>query len=312
MATSHIPANSQPRTLCGIGPEISLQSSAVRYVVITPVRNEAARFEQTCQAIVGQTIVPRAWVIVDDGSKDGTDKVAGRYASQYPWISVIRRHDRGFRAPGSGVIEAFYDGYQSLVTDWDYLIKFDADLTMEADYFERCFEQFAREPRLGIGGGNVREPDGNQRSVSAHPRFHVRGATKIYRRSCWESIGGLLKQPGWDTLDEIKANMEGWETKTFANIEVCQLKHTGSADGTWRDMTKNGLANYIVGYHPLFLVAKCAKRAWAHPFSLGASAIFYGYVEGYFKGIARVDKKVIKYVRQQQIRRLLGLSSIWN
>jgi glycosyltransferase involved in cell wall biosynthesis len=283
-----------------------------RYVIITPVRNEAQRIEKTADAIVNQTIRPTAWVIVDDGSQDGTAEITGRYAQRYPWISVIRRKDRGFREPGKGVIEAFYDGYQFLQSvDWDYLVKFDGDLSIRPDYFEKCFERFDQSPELGIGGGLVREPGQEAVMTCSHPLFHVRGATKIYRRACWESIGGLIKAPGWDTLDEVKANMLGWKTRTFVEIEVHQLKHTGSADGVWQDMSKNGFANYIMGYHPLFLLGKCVKRMLHRPYLVGGAALLCGYIRGYFKRSPRVDQAVIKYVRRQQLQRILGKESIW-
>lgn len=285
---------------------------STRYVVVTPVRNEAERIEKTAEAMIGQTICPTAWIIVDDGSQDGTGEIIERYARNYPWISTIHRRDRGFREPGTGVIAAFYDGYKSVASlPWDYLVKFDGDLSMGLDYFERCFERFDRCPELGIGGGLVREPDQQGAATCNHPLFHVRGATKIYRRACWESIGGLIQAPGWDTLDEVKANMLGWKSKTFVELEVRQLKGTGSADGAWKDMSKNGFANYVMGYHPLFFLAKCVKRAAQRPYFVGGGALLYGYTRGYLKRLPRVEKSVIQYVRRQQLLKMLGRESIW-
>jgi biofilm PGA synthesis N-glycosyltransferase PgaC len=296
--------------------EIDVEAQAnggTRYIIITPVRNEGKRFQETAMWITTQTLRPVQWIIVDDGSSDGTETIADRYSSQYSWISVVHRSDRGSRQPGAGVIEAFYEGYESLtVRDWAYLVKLDGDLSAAPDYFERCLNEFQESPQLGIGGGLVSEPNQISELVCPHPMFHVRGATKIYRRACWDSIGGLLKAPGWDTLDEVKANMLGWETRTFLNIPVRQLKATGSADGSWNDAVKNGLANYISGYHPLFLIAKCLRRIGRQPYLLGASGILYGYITGYLKRIPRVkDRALIHYLRKQQLRRLVGRSSIW-
>jgi glycosyltransferase involved in cell wall biosynthesis len=285
------------------------------YVVITPVRNEENNLPHTVESFVAQTIQPAIWIIVDDGSTDKTDSIADAAAARYPWIRVVHRKDRGFRQPGTGVVEAFYDGLASLgETTWDYLIKFDGDLAFAPDYFQRCFEKFDENERLGIGGGLIcrREAENLVVESNGDPAFHVRGATKIYRRSCWEQIGGLMKAPGWDTIDELKANMLGWETRTFEELKVHQLKDTGSADGNWRNWVKNGLANYITGYHPLFMLVKCLKRVFARPYGIGAGALAWGFLSGYVRGTRRVDDpELIRYVQKQQFRKLTLRSSLW-
>src|SRR6267142_6708553 len=166
----------------------------IRYVIITPVRNEALHIQETLQSIVGQTVKPVAWIIVNDGSTDETPAIIERFSRENAWIYVVHRPDRGFRKSGTGVMEAFYDGYRALPSsEWDFLVKFDGDLSVDSDYFEKCFDRFSRSPRLGIGGGWVEEPAQVSKSNNSHPTFHVRGATKIYRRACWQEIGDLPK-----------------------------------------------------------------------------------------------------------------------
>ena len=191
----------------------------VKYVVITPVRDEERHVEATVHSVASQTIPPVEWIIVNDGSSDRTGDILDRCAAQFPWIHVIHRPNRGFRKSGGGVIEAFYDGYHALGRDdWEFIVKLDGDLTLSPDYFEKCFEHFNEQPKLGIGGGAIcHEVDGTLK-VEANPKFHVRGATKIYRRACWEAIGGIWAAPGWDTIDEVKANMLDWKTDTFGEL----------------------------------------------------------------------------------------------
>ena len=119
------------------------------------------------------------------------------------------------------------------------------------------------------------------------PVFHVRGATKIYRRECWEQIGGLKVLTGWDTIDELKANMVGWNTKTFTELRLIQHKTTGSADGDWKNYVKNGLANYITGYHPAFMMLKCIKRLAEKPYILVSAGLFWGFLKGICKTFPR-------------------------
>jgi poly-beta-1,6-N-acetyl-D-glucosamine synthase len=287
-----------------------------RYVVITPVRNEKDNLPSTIECFATQTIRPAKWTIVDDGSTDGTSAIADAAAAGHPWIHVIHRVDRGFRLPGQGVMEAFHEGLAATGDqEWDYLVKFDGDLSFEADYFERCFERFDRSPRLGIGGGMICWHDGNGLVVESmgDPPFHVRGATKIYRRACWAEIGGLVNAPGWDTIDELKANMLGWQTGSFHDLKVHQLKFTGSADGYWKNWVKNGLANYITGYHPLFMLIKCLKRAFTRPYGWAAAGLFCGFLKGYLRRIPRgVDAELLRYIRRQQMNRLWKRPSLWD
>ena len=275
-----------------------------RYVIISPVRDEAQYIETTIVSVVNQTIQPAQWIIVDDGSSDETASIAERYSSNYPWITCVRRVNRGFRSPGSGVIATFDDGYRAIGdTNWDFLIKLDGDLTLPPDYFAKCLEQFHNDPTLGIAGGTLYHLENGRRVQEPNPQFHVRGATKIYRRGCWEAIGGLLQAPGWDTIDEVKASYLGWRTRSFPNILVLHNRPTGGAMGSWSDAIKNGTADYVSGYHPLFLLAKCLKRCRQRPFVVGSIGLLWGFVRAYLRRTPRVpDAALVKYVRQQQLR----------
>jgi biofilm PGA synthesis N-glycosyltransferase PgaC len=292
-----------------------LKVREIKYVIITPVRDEARHIGKTIRAVTSQTVRPAQWLIVDDGSTDGTSGILDVHGSQTSWINVIHRRNRGYRAAGGGVIEAFDAGY-SLVNDdgWDFIVKLDGDLSFAPDYFEQCFKIFEAEATLGIGGGTVcrLERGGLRVDSVGDPPFHVRGATKIYRRACWEQISPLVRAPGWDTIDEVKANQHGWTTRTFANLALIQHKPTGEADGGWRNWFKNGRANYITGYHPVFMMAKCAKRSLDRPYLLGSLALLTGYWSGYMERIPQMaDREAIRYLRQQQVRRLLLQPSIY-
>lgn len=287
----------------------------IRYIIITPVRDEVCYIEKTIASVIHQTVRPSQWIIVDDGSTDGTSEILDIHAAQTSWIKVIHRENRGYRANGGGVVEAFYSGYVVLNDDnWEFIVKLDGDLSFDVNYFENCFEIFAVDMTLGIGGGTVCRLDNGQMKVDSmgDPPFHVRGATKIYRRACWEKIAPLIEAPGWDTIDEVRANLHGWTTRTFIDIKLIQHKPTGGADGNWRNWFKNGRANYITGYHPLFMLAKCVKRALRRPFLVESIALLAGFCSGYIKRLPQVtDDETIRYLRWQQIRRLLLQPSIY-
>jgi len=284
-----------------------------KYVIITPVRDEEAHLTATIKSVLAQSIPPAEWVIVDDGSSDGTGAIIDEAAHMRPWIRAIHRENRGFRQAGGGVVQAFNEGYLNVATtDWEFIVKLDGDLSFEPDYFQRCFEYFESEPKLGVAGGSIYHMMEGRLALENCPAFHVRGATKIYRRACWEAIGGFLQAPGWDTLDEVKAQMLGWATRSFPDIQLIHHRYTGSADGMWRSWVKNGRANYISGYHPLFMLARCASRLVQKPYLVGAAGLVYGYLTGYLKRMPQVnDPELIRYLRHQQMGRLLGGSTIW-
>jgi poly-beta-1,6-N-acetyl-D-glucosamine synthase len=284
-----------------------------KYVIISPVRDEEEFLERTIESVLQQTIRPAEWIVVNDGSTDRTGEIIDRFASEYSWIRAVHKKNRGFRKPGGGVVEAFNEGLAALKTkDWDFIVKLDGDVICAPDYFENCFEEFSLDPRLGIGGGIIFHNLEGKETIEQVPQFHVRGATKIYKRECWEGIGGLWVAPGWDTIDEVKANMLGWTSRSFLNVRIHHQRQTGTAESRWKDLVKSGRARYVSGYHPLFMGSSCILRLFKKPYVLGSVGLLYGYVSGYVKNIPQVDDPLlIKYMRDQQVRRLLGKETIW-
>lgn len=287
----------------------------VSYIIISPVRNEEKFLNRTIDSVARQTIRPARWIIVNDGSTDATPRIADAAAATHSWITVIHRKDRGFRKSGAGVMDAFYDGFNSLgKQNWDYVIKLDGDLDFAGDTFEQIFTACEANPRLGIAGGDIFHEANGETVIESRndPAFHVRGATKFYRRACWDAMNGIPPVTGWDTLDEVKANMLGWETRRVPEARFLHLRPTGAADGGWKNAFKNGRGSYIAGYHPLYMVSKCVKRLMSPPIVIQSLGLFTGFFTSYFSSVEQIkDRQLIRYLRKQQVRRLFGLSSVW-
>src|SRR6185295_17450351 len=144
-----------------------------KYVVITPSRDESEFIEMTIKSVIAQTILPVEWIIVNDGSTDGTGDIVDKYVDQYPWIHAEHRKNRGFRSAGGGVIEAFYAGYNALKSnDWDFIVKLDGDLSFDSGYFEKCLEYFHELSKIGIGGGLIYNLVNLALKTEPHPHFH--------------------------------------------------------------------------------------------------------------------------------------------
>ena len=284
------------------------------YVVITPIRDEEEYLPLTIASMCAQTVKPLKWVLVNDGSRDRTGALIDEAAAKNPWITAVHRTDRGSRQAGSGVIAAFNDGFALIANErWDVVSKFDGDLSFAPDFFERCLQALTDDLKLGIVGGTCcrLENGALMPEFTGEPSFHVRGPTKIYRRTCFEAIGGLIQAPGWDTVDQIKANMLGWRTRTLPDVKLHHHRPTGGAYGAWSTFVKNGLANYITGYDPVFMACKCIKRSLRRPFHQGFG-LWCGFMKGYWKKIPQAgDKAMIRYLRGQQWRALTFRENLW-
>ncbi len=285
-------------------------SGFMKYVVISPVKDEAEYLDDTINSMIQQTIRPSMWVIVNDGSKDGTEAIIKNYAQKYNWIKLVNRKDAGIRQRGKGVVEAFYAGYEVIDEDYDFIVKLDGDVTFEKDYFVSLLHQFALDPQLGIAGGGLYErPDGKS-WVLYTVKNHVRGCTKVYRRECFEEIGGLVASMGWDGIDEWIALAKGWKVVSFLSLKIYHYRFTGAATGYLKSCIEQGNGAYRMGYHPLFMIARGIRRITDKPFFIGGMAMIGGYFMAWLnKQEFLADPTVVRYVRQSQMKQLVGLIS---
>lgn len=258
----------------------SSNPSNLSYVVITPVRNEAQFIGKTIESMVNQTILPKEWIIVDDGSTDETPRIINEAASENYWIKVVRRPNRGFRNTGVGEIESFYEGYNAITcTDWDFIVKLDGDLSFSMYYFENLLKQFQKNEKLGIASGVYKEVFKNGIwHIIDMPSYHAAGACKVLRKNCFIEIGGFVIAEGWDTVDEIKAMSRGWDTGHFPDLQMRHYKQEGTGMGLLRTSAMHGRIYYRTGGDKLFFLLKVIHRATKKPYLLGGLVLFIGYV----------------------------------
>jgi poly-beta-1,6-N-acetyl-D-glucosamine synthase len=255
-------------------------AGSLQYVIVTPARNEARYIQRTIDSMVAQTLRPRKWVIVDDGSTDDTRQIIGATAKQHPWITQATRVDRGFRKPGGGVIETFNDGCRLVdVSSWDLIVKLDADLSFAPNYFECIIGEFNNDPKLGIASGVYWEERRPAEWVEViMPAYHAAGACKVIRRECFEQIGGFIAARGWDTVDEIRAMACGWRTGHFRQLKLKHWKLEGSGIGSLRTCLMHGEVYYRTGGSGLFFLFKLLHRMLHRPLIVGGVAMLWGYL----------------------------------
>lgn len=281
------------------------------YAIVTPVKDEAAYIERLLSAVAGQRVQPVRWVIVDDGSTDGTREIVRRWTRRFPWIELVCLPDRGYRAPGGD--DVFHLGLRRLpLKELDYLARVDGDVTFGEDYFERLIEIFERNPRLGIASGDMVYVDHSEPEVVGGPRFQTHGPCKFYRVRCLEQIGGLVPEIGWDILDNIQAIRLGWEARRLSEVQFVHFRRVGQRRSKLGLYHNLGRAAYLCGYHPLFFWAKFLRYLPADPPVRGSLAMARAYLAPFFRREARlVDPDNHRFVRREQLKRLFGMKSIW-
>lgn len=287
-----------------------------RYCLISPCRDEAAFIRRTLDSVLGQTVKPALWVIVDDGSTDETPAILAEYEARHDCIRVVHREDRGERKVGPGVIDAFYAGYETIEQrEFDYLCKLDLDLVLPPRYFERLMERMEAEPRLGTVSGKTYYVDSQSgETIPEQIRDHMSvGASKFLRRACFEQIGGFVREVMWDGIDCHTARMHGWIAGSFdePDLRFEHLRPMGSSErGILRGRMRHGYGQYYMGTAPSFMTASALSRVMARPRLIGALAMWWGYMKAMITGQPRYDDPEFRRFlrRWQRLAMVRGLS----
>jgi biofilm PGA synthesis N-glycosyltransferase PgaC len=281
---------------------------AHNYVIISPVRDEEKYLEKTIETVFRQTVRPLRWVVVDDGSRDRTPQILTRYTKEHPWITVLRIERSGTRQLGLTEIRAFSAGYK-LIADmpFDYVVKLDCDLELPPDYFERLLSRFDRDEKLGIASGTYLEFVDEKWVDVTMPEYHAAGASKVVRAECFRQIGGFISHRGWDTVDEIRAQMAGWKSCHFTNITFRHLRSEGLAAGPLETNRMHGQIYYLTGGDVFFLILKVLHRCWhGRPFLLGGLMMLVGFLCPFLSGKPRaVTDEEAGFYRRMLNRRIV-------
>lgn len=233
--------------------------------------------------MVGQTKKPAQWIIVDDGSTDRTPQIIEQYASQHNFIRLIRNAKRTGRQTGVAEVLAFNVGYEiARLLPFDLIVKLDGDLAFEENYFEGLVAEFERNPKLGVASGVYMELSGADWKVVPMPAYHAAGASKMIRRECFEQISGFIAQRGWDTVDEIRAIAQNWDTTHFSELRMKHLKPEGSGMGQRHTAFMHGEIYYRTGGGKLFFLLKVMSRLKNPPFVIGGLFMLGGYLKAWF------------------------------
>lgn len=278
------------------------------YIVATPAFNEENHIETTIDSMISQITQPKVWIIVDDGSSDSTWEIISSVAESHSWIRAYRSPKETNQGNDGLLVAseaaAFLDGLRialEICPRPDFIVKLDADLKFDSDYFSVLFNEFSTNSRLGITGGVIYEYKGSGLVREKTSSAHVRGATKIYRYACYEDIGGVRSVFGWDVIDEMLARASGWHVKSFERVHLIHLRRTASRDGRFMGWARNGYMAYYIGMSPLRTLLRVFCRLFVAGDIVQSLGLAYGYFSNYFKRTKRLqDMEIRRLVHQHQ------------
>jgi len=281
-----------------------------KYLLISPCRNEEEYMRKTLDSVVRQSVLPAKWIIIDDGSTDNTPKILNEYANKFSWIEILTREDRGKRAVGPGVIEAFYTGYNAVnLDDYEYLCKLDLDLDLPIHYFKLLINKMKLDPRQGTCSGKsyiykkgllVSERKGDDTSL---------GMTKFYRVSCFKEIGGFVHEVMWDGIDCHRCRMLGWKASSWDEPELrfIHLRPMGSSQqNIFVGRMRHGFGQYFMGTGFVYILASVIFRLNEKPYIFGSLAVLWGWLRSALLRMDRYDDPEFrKFLNHYQWRSLL-------
>jgi glycosyltransferase involved in cell wall biosynthesis len=278
----------------------------MRYVLITPAKNEERFITKTLDSVVAQALLPERWVIVDDGSTDRTAEIVHGYAGRFPWIELLQRPQRLDRS-FAGKVHAFNVGLERVKPlEFEVIGNLDADLSFDPNYLEFLMRKFAEDPKLGVGGTPFLEDGYDSARDSFEGENHVAGGCQLFRRRCFQDIGGYIPNPagGIDWIAVTTARMKGWRTRSFPEKRFHHYRTLGTAGrSSVAASFSYGEKDYYLGGSPLWQLFRVAYRTMKHP--VEGVALLSGYCWAALRRTKRpVSPELMRFHRREQMKKL--------
>lgn len=284
------------------------------YALLTAARDEEKYIPEVIRSVAKQTIPPIRWIIVDDGSSDGTFATATEAAKVLRQVQIIRRMglERGFASQAASLNY----GWEVLKEQFtnsppDFIGILDADVTLTSRHFERLMDLMVADERLGLAGGWVFEPKGGTwQTRSLNQEHSVPGCCQFFRWSVFENIGGFILTPfgGLDWAAEISVRAQGFEVISFKELLVFHHRPTvRDLRSGFRTAFRQGRMDASLGCGLLFHLARTLRRSRQTPALISAAFRFTGYAWQRCIGRCILPPEALKYFRRWQVNRLKAL-----
>ena len=289
------------------------------YALVTPAKNEKQFIERTIQSVLAQNCRPLKWVIVDDGSSDGTADIVAQFAQRHDFIVLLRRNGSNKRSFVSKV-EAFNLGLSALKdTQCELIGNLDADMVLRPNYYANMIAAFANDQKLGVAGGTVFHRTGSEYETNDVTVDSVAGAVQLFRRECFEEIGGYISAEFGgidagveDAAAEIVARMHGWRVRKIQDNPVYEERETGSArHGRLVGRFKEGIEFHCLGYSARFFFLRCLYRFNERPAFLGSFLSMLGYMSAKIRHLPIcLTPEATNYLRSEQSQKIRAILTL--
>ena len=218
---------------------------------------------------------------MSDGSTDGTDQIVREYAA----APSLDRAASSSRVGTAGTLRARRErstpGTSSCAhVPYDLVGNLDADLSFDEELFAFLLEKFVEMPDLGVAGAPILEGGDALRLPIHEHQSMCRGACQLFRRECFEEIGGYVPVEGGgiDWIAVTTARMNGWKTRTFVEkVRSITGRWVRLADGPGKLWFRRGEEDYALGGHPLWQVARSVYQSTSRPYVIGGLMLLSGY-----------------------------------
>jgi len=287
---------------------MGIEGNHLPYVLVTPARNEELHIEKAIQSMISQTVLPLRWVIVDDGSSDGTAGIVKKYLPKHSWMQLVQRPEHRERS-FAGKVHAFNAGFER-VKDLQYEVvgNLDADVSFGEDYLEFLLDKYREDSNLGVAGTIFKEEGYSSATDSFEGQNHVAGGCQLFRRECFAQIGGYVPNPagGIDWIAVTTARMMGWKTRSFREKAFFHYRSLGTAErGKVASSFSYGEKDYYLGGHPVWELFRVIYRITKTPYVIGSLALSSGYLWAALRRMERpVSAELMRFHRREQMMKL--------
>jgi glycosyltransferase involved in cell wall biosynthesis len=170
--------------------------------VVTPSYNQAEFLEETIRSVLDQDYEPLEYMVVDDGSTDGSVEIVRRYADRLAWWTSQEN---------AGQVAAINRGFEH--SHGEYMAFVNSDDTLLPGAVRTMVEALEADPALVMVYGDALYTDAESRETGYLPSRawdparmvracdnHVVQPSSMWRRSAWE-LAGPLNERGYYFFD---------------------------------------------------------------------------------------------------------------